>query len=233
MISRREFERKKTESFVTELFWNLETWIDSIEEDVNTPGLSQDRQELERLIRHGLTMRVSRLSLMVRDAYRRLFALPQLSEQKRLQEFWLNDEIDRVIRSHKSFFEKMGVSITVADFPRAVVQCEGGGLPVTYILWWILGAWPESQVEVDFNVDEDKVKIVFRDSNGIHTRREYTKNLSILLVWACIIEYITVVECHGQCVWPQAKGPRQLEFFLPLHPPTKENLDKSLSEIST
>lgn len=239
MVSRREFEQERMGTFATNLFWALDSWVTSFRREFdslrrkrgNTRSV-QDREELEAALRHGFMMRVSRLSLIVNEAYRRLFACRERTIPQEREEVHLNNAIDEIVRYHSPFLETMGCSITVSDSTQVSIltEKEKSDSPFQYLIWWILDAWPDSHITINFFVDEEKVRIIFQDPNRIHTQREYKDDHGNLLVWSCIIEHLIAVEYHGWCIWPRSGEPCKLEAILPLRPPTAEELDAPLPE---
>lgn len=232
MISRREFERERTESFALNLFWALESWTDSIKRREDDDDLPEDRPKLERALRHGFFMRVSQLLWIVDKNYRRLYAHSVTYEQAELEEVHLNDRIGQAIDYTRPFFDIMGSSIAVSDSPRVAVKAEKATSDwlFTFVTWWILDAWPDGQITVDFIADEEKVRVIFQDPNRVyHSGDHQTRSHGNLDLWACLIEHLAVVEYHGWCVFPSGKGAAgRLEIILPLRPPTAEELDSPL-----
>jgi hypothetical protein len=228
MTSRREFEREKLESFTLELFWALESWIDSIKSEDDDESSRNQRQQFEEFFRRGTIMRVSKLSLIVDATYKRLYSSANLAGKREWEEICLNNVISQLVNYARSLIEIMESSITVSDHPQVTIWAERkrSGSLFTFVIWWVLDAWPDSQIIVDFVDDGEKVHVIFHDTTKVHTCREYEKRShKNLLVWSHIIDHLSVVEYHGWCIWPQIEEPRQLEIILPLRPPTDEELD--------
>lgn len=227
MISRCEFERQKAKAFTLDLFWALESWIDSIKATTRREEPSNEREKIEEILRGGLSMRVSQLSLMVIQACRRQSVSSASVGEGQWEKVCLNESLRQLAEYSKTLLEAMGSSLTIPDSPEMVIwtEQETSGPLFTYIIWWVLDAWPDGQINVDLSADNEKVEIVFHDFNRVHIPREDKEGHKNLLVWSCIIEYLVTVEYHGRCIWPKAGEPRRLEIILPVHPPTTEELD--------
>lgn len=228
MISRRQLEEQKLDAFTVDLFWVIESWVDSIgSREIETTAID-DRKRLEDTLRRGLAMRVSKLSLVVADAWKRRLAATPVEEDE-----WIEICLNRMVRKPADFgaglFESMGSSLVVSDSPEVAIWVErkGSGPLFTYVVWWILGAWPDGQISVDFVPRDRNVSVVFQDPGHVHTQRE-NEGYRVLRVWSCLIDYMVTVEYHGSCVWPKPGGERRFEILLPWRPPTEEELDGPL-----
>lgn len=231
MRSRRTFERQQIKYFLTYFFWSLEEWVDSIKYGQQELESTSKKLRWEMSLKRGYRMRLSSLMLVLDRAYKRLYAPDLLAEEDAPydRESVLNDQLERIVDPQKRIFEFLESSISVAQSPQVIIQESFGDTLLSYVIWWILDAWPESNVRVDFVVDEEKVRMIFQDPDRAHTSRD-NEGHEILGLWSALIDYFATVEYHGICIWPQPGETRRLEVIWPLRPPTDEELDGPLPE---
>jgi hypothetical protein len=227
--SRLKFELDGAESFVSNLFWDLESWITSIKDETGSVKSLEDKQKLDKFLRRGFMMRLSKFSSMIRHAYKRLLSDYKPSKHEEWIEVNLNRTIKEITEYHRPYFEAMGSALLLSDSSEITTWAEGenSGSPFTYVIWWLLDAWPNSQIAVNLIADEDSARIIF-EAPGIHRQREYDEDHKNLSVWSRVIEYLIVVERHGRCFWPQTGEVCRLEIVLPKRPPTDKELEEPL-----
>ena len=232
----QEFEKQKREEFTNYLFWAIEAWSDALKGMHHTnPENQTSKQAVEVAFFRGYLMRLSQFSLIVQNNFKRLYTSSKAVEQNKVRDVHLNDFIKKIIDEHQGIFDVLEISFQLTTPTQEAViwvEEEIAASPFVYLIWWLTDAWPDSQIKVDFIVQEKKVHLVFQDCilGQVYRRREYEENHKILPLWATLIEHLIVVEYHGRCIWPEEGETRRLEIILPVYPPTQAELDSPVSE---
>jgi len=176
-------------------------------------------------------MNISQFSGVMHSAYEKILTNSRYSFSETQRGFHLNRIMQEFFDDHQTEFELMGTKLTIHEKPAVHITTASQyiGWLINYLLWWILDAWPDSEVEVDFHLHSRFLLMKIHDLARPHPAREYSsENHAVLKVWSCLIDFLVYAEFFGRCIWPKEGEPRKIEIFMPLKPPSDEELDSEL-----